>query len=267
MRLISLNTWAGQVMNTNKEQSLAPLVHYLRDESENTDVFCLQEIFHSDPDGPARDMDYSKGRSVVAVNLYSEISEILPGFDGYFTSFQDGFLFAERVEYKISFGMAIFVRRGLEIQSSGEIFIYKERNTQSDNDATTIPKSLQYVELGGVLISQFHGLWNAGPKTDTADRLEQSRRVKEFLDSKNLPKILCGDFNLLPNTESLAILEEGMENLVKTRGIQSTRSAFYKKPVRFADYVLVSQEIKVKDFHVPDVEVSDHLPMVLDFEL
>jgi len=51
-------------------------------------------------------------------------------------------------------------------------------------------------------------------------------------------------------------------NLRETR-----RSAFYKKPVRFADYVLVSQEIKVKDFHVPDVEVSDHLPMVLDFEL
>jgi hypothetical protein len=29
----------------------------------------------------------------------------------------------------------------------------------------------------------------------------------------------------------------------------------------------VSPEIKVKSFKVPDVEISDHLPMILDFEI
>jgi endonuclease/exonuclease/phosphatase family metal-dependent hydrolase len=78
-------------------------------------------------------------------------------------------------------------------------------------------------------------------------------------------KILCGDFNLLPDTDSLAILEQGMRNLVKEYRVTSTRSQFYEKPDRFADYILVSPEVIVEDFQVLDEAVSDHLPLLLEF--
>jgi endonuclease/exonuclease/phosphatase family metal-dependent hydrolase len=78
-------------------------------------------------------------------------------------------------------------------------------------------------------------------------------------------KILCGDFNLLPNTESIAMLEKGMKNLVKEYGITSTRSHHYTKEHKFADYIIVSTDIKVANFEVLQEPVSDHLPLLLEF--
>ena len=79
--------------------------------------------------------------------------------------------------------------------------------------------------------------------------------------------MLCGDFNLLPDTESLRMLESaGLRNLVVECGVTSTRTSLYARPEPFADYVFVSDGIAVRDFHVlPDV-VSDHTPLLLEFD-
>jgi len=39
------------------------------------------------------------------------------------------------------------------------------------------------------------------------------------------------------------------------------------KPSKHLDFILHSPEIKVKDFRVPQVTLSDHLPLILDFEI
>jgi endonuclease/exonuclease/phosphatase family metal-dependent hydrolase len=62
------------------------------------------------------------------------------------------------------------------------------------------------------------------------------------------------------------IEDSGMRNLIKEYGITSTRSSFYKKPERFADYTFVSKETKVNNFKILPDEISDHLAMYLDFE-
>jgi endonuclease/exonuclease/phosphatase family metal-dependent hydrolase len=41
---------------------------------------------------------------------------------------------------------------------------------------------------------------------------------------------------------------------------------FYGKQP-FADYIFITPDIKVKNFEVPDLEISDHLPMILDFDI
>ena len=76
---------------------------------------------------------------------------------------------------------------------------------------------------------------------------------------------MCGDFNLLPNTQSLAILEEGMRNLIKEFGITSTRSELYTKSEKYADYILTSPDIAVHDFKVFSDTISDHLPLMVEF--
>lgn len=115
----------------------------------------------------------------------------------------------------------------------------------------------------------FHGLWQDGTaKKDNPDRIEQSRRILAELEShRGEPVLICGDFNLLPEGQSLAMLEEGMRNLIKEYGVTSTRSSHYPmtKPSRFADYILVSPEVDVHDFQVLPDEVSDHLALTLDF--
>jgi endonuclease/exonuclease/phosphatase family metal-dependent hydrolase len=77
--------------------------------------------------------------------------------------------------------------------------------------------------------------------------------------------IVCGDFNVLPESrlfEALAGL--GLKDLVTTRGFHDTRTSHYAKPVRFADYLLVSDEVAVLSFDVVESpEVSDHRPLLL----
>ena len=94
--------------------------------------------------------------------------------------------------------------------------------------------------------------------------INQSKAISDFVLKQGGDIILCGDFNLLPDTESIAILEKfDLKNLIKEYDIKSTRTSLYKKPLQFADYVFVSKGINVLDFKVLPDEVSDHSPLFL----
>jgi endonuclease/exonuclease/phosphatase family metal-dependent hydrolase len=116
-----------------------------------------------------------------------------------------------------------------------------------------------------------HGLAYPGSKLDTSERLAQSQKIVEFLNNEKGEKILGGDFNLMPDTEGIRMIEAaGMHNLVKEFNIRTTRSelsyARYPEAERqyFSDYVFVSSGIRVLSFAVPAISVSDHLPMILE---
>ena len=103
-------------------------------------------------------------------------------------------------------------------------------------------------------------------KEDNPDRLQQSANIVRFIRTLKTPIIFCGDFNLLPDSESIKILEDaGLKNLIREYGVTSTRTSFYKKPGKFADYAFVSKEVIVKDFKVLPDEVSDHAPLLIEF--
>ena len=116
------------------------------------------------------------------------------------------------------------------------------------------------------MVCNLHGHWTPNFKGDNPARLEQSKNIKKLLDGFDGAKILCGDFNVAPDTKSMAILETSMRNLIKEHKITSTRSHFYTKEVKFADYIMVSPGIQVKKFEVIQDIVSDHLPLLLEFD-
>ena len=263
MRLISLNTWGGRLFDS--------FAKYITTEAESTDVFCFQEVFQTNSDIHTDRQDPTDG-FVFRVNLFSEITKLLPNFQGYFANAQDGFLYNKPVNYNLSYGLATFVKRNIFVGSHKDIFIFGEKNSQLESDKVgiTTPRNLQYVNLktpkeNELTIGNLHGLWKPGPKTDSEATLGQSKRVKTFLDKTPNPKILCGDFNLLPETKSLRILEENMVDLVKKFDIHSTRSVSFKYETRYADYMLVSPDVVVERFNAPHINVSDHLPLVLEF--
>ena len=107
-------------------------------------------------------------------------------------------------------------------------------------------------------------MWIMNSKGDTPKRILQSEKVKEIFDKSNGARILCTDLNVIPDTKSLAILEEGNRNLVSEYRIKSTRSLMKNRP-EIIDYVIVSPETEVKDFKTLQEEVSDHLPLFLEF--
>ena len=161
----------------------------------------------------------------------------------------------------------MFVKKEIDVVEEGEITIYENLNYQGKGP--THSRNLQWLEyrIKNKIYSilNVHALWNGKGKTDTAERIAQSTRISEFMATISIPKILCGDFNLRPDTESVRILENGMNNLIKKYDINSTRSHLYLKEEKFADYIFTSPEIIVNSFEVLSDVVSDHLPLLLDY--
>ena len=116
------------------------------------------------------------------------------------------------------------------------------------------------------MVANFHGLFDGPDKHDNPDRISQAHIIKDFLSRSTEAKILCGDFNLLPNSESLAMIKGGMRDLIKENNVQSTRSKLFPLANKFSDYIFVSPEVTVNQFKVLDDTISDHLPMLLEFE-
>lgn len=114
-----------------------------------------------------------------------------------------------------------------------------------------------------------HGLRDLNGKMDTQERAEQARRLLVLSRQVSEPddlSVICGDFNVEPNSETFGILAQGgFSDLVTGRGFESTRNSHYKKPGKFADYMLVNRADAVRSFDVTyDPEVSDHCPLVLE---
>lgn len=241
MKLMTLNIWGAHVNDA--------LLAFIQ-QSQDIDIFCFQEVYHN-----ARQKVSTEDRWH-NLNIYAEIAATLPHHQGLFRPVVDNI-----------YGLAIFIRKDLELVAEGVVTIHD--NPDYPGAGPSHKRILQWIEYRSTdqiySILNVHGLWNGKGKTDSPERITQSKRIRAFMDTVKGPKILCGDFNLTPETESLQILAEGMNNLIKTYQVNSTRTSLYPKAEKFADYVFTSPEITVNAFQVLPVEVSDHAPLLLDF--
>lgn len=235
---------------------------WIQEQAGATDIFCFQEVpLGSQP-------VFSEKRRL---NLFSEIDSRLPDFTGYAYPAKKGSYFGGHpLPSAVDAGEAIFVKTSLLVVSSGGFRTYAQGGSVDADLRITVTGNCQHVTVqtpDDVLITTVHGLWQGNThKRDTPERLYQSQTILTFFKEHDLPKILCGDFNLMSNTESVRMLERsGLRNLIQDFSITDTRGPLYTKELRFADYVFVSPQINVRSFSVPVVSISDHLPMVLDF--
>lgn len=261
MKLISLNTWGGKYFQ--------PLINFIRQHSRDADIFCFQEIYHTKS-------NIKQYRNLIRANLLAELKNILKDFQVFYFPNLSGFDDeANPVKFDLQYGLAIFIKNSIIINSHKDYLIYKNKIAYPlKKDFSNLATPLQYLSFNSngktFAVFNFHGTPFPGEKLDSKRRLLEAKRVNKIIENKSGSKILVGDFNLLPNTQSLKIFEENMRNLIKGFNIQRTRSTlspFFKEPdfQKFADYAFVSHDVKVIDFQIPDVKVSDHLPMLLKF--
>ncbi len=242
MKLITLNIWGGHVRD--------PL-HQFISNHQDIDIFCFQEVYHD-----AKEMITIEDRKV-SLNIFSELQTLLPNHTGYFKPAVDGI-----------YGISMFIKQQINVLAEGESIIHD--NPTYSGRGPSHSRILQWAKcnIDGNLytIMNVHGLWNGQGKTDTPERILQSEKIKQFMNGVHNRKILCGDFNLRPDTHSLKIISDGMHNLIDAYNITSTRTSYYPKEEKYADYVFTSPDIKVKEFLVLKDEVSDHAPLLVDFD-
>ena len=258
MKLISLNTWGGHLFD--------PLMEFIKSEAKTTDIFCFQELYFSK----------SPHASIFGVrpDLALQIAKLLSGFSISKRLGSEGAYAKSTMSQKdVRIGEAIFVKKPIKVleEYGCHTYISDAESTKEGIEIATGNFQYTVIKTRGkkYTIGNIHGLWMRGTKSDTPKRIEQSHVLEKFFELHPGKKILSGDFNLEPDTKSISILDSHMRDLIKEYKIPKTRSRYYADMKKYndyiADYIFVSRDVKVKDFRALKNEVSDHLPLLLEF--
>jgi endonuclease/exonuclease/phosphatase family metal-dependent hydrolase len=94
-------------------------------------------------------------------------------------------------------------------------------------------------------------------------RQYQLRYLHELIEKATKPVIVAGDFNTFWGAHELYLFMRAARlRSANVRGLPSFPS---REPRAELDFVLVSEQIDVTDFRIPDFRLSDHRPLVCDF--
>lgn len=264
MEIMCLNGWGGKL-----HENLLPYV-----QTAAPEILCLQEVVHT----PASEKDwltYRDGKHVLPqrANFFRDVSSALPDHVAIFCPAAQGVLWDEDQSVPSQWGLATFVHKSVPIIGQVQGFVHKAYSPVGYGDH---PRSrsahgvrvYDYRSQRFISVTHMHGLRDLNGKMDTPERAEQAKRLLDLSQQVSEPEdvaVICGDFNVEPDSETLRVLADaGFSELVTKRGFTSTRNSQYKKPGRFADYLLISDADAVQKFDVIyDPEVSDHCPLAL----
>lgn len=250
MKLISLNTWGSRLTR--------PLCDYVAKNAKSTDIFCFQEIQKGGQGLTERGEVKSS---------YEDLSAQLHEFTGYFFAYGESDYYSESAnELGFEYGIACFVRNKWKQSFCGGATLYDPDRKWSDYTGNFAAGTCCAVSVEGYLVVNVHGLWQGSIKTDTDAKIAQSEIILDLANKHNGKKIICGDFNLLPDTRAIQMFRDSYQDLIQTYDIKDTRGIHYKHALRFADYVFVDKSVTVTNFAVPDAGVSDHLPLEVEFD-
>jgi endonuclease/exonuclease/phosphatase family metal-dependent hydrolase len=243
MKLMTLNVWQGRLERV--------LLKHL--EQQDIDFACMQEA-----------VDYG-GKTGGIISSYSKIGESLRLNQQFFSPLNS----TKFGKNNLSFGNVIYSK--LPFEQSENIFTRGSYKADFDFDADDYNiRALQHValEVNGkkLHILNHHGHHIDAHKLGDEETIRQTSMIIDYIKQLEGAVILCGDFNLAPESESIKQFDSVLRNLSVEYSLKTTRSLLtYKNEV--CDYIFVSQNIDVKDFTMDVTIISDHNALILDFEL
>ena len=248
IKFIQINIFKGKYLDS--------LIAYLT--QEDPDFIAMQEV-------TSRGFNLTDDKGA---NLFEELRKRL-GMDGVY----NGDL-KLRDDPQSTFGNAVFSKHKI-LSSNVVILKTSEPVTLEELDGESaaeirplISRHLlaARIELFGkeIEIMSWHGAWTA-PPVDTAETLRQSRLVANYLNSLRVPFILGGDLNNTPDSKTVSLINKVANNLMLGSSVvQTTHPKIHKIAPRgyLIDYIFTSKDIKMIKIGVPQITVSDHLPVV-----
>ncbi len=96
-------------------------------------------------------------------------------------------------------------------------------------------------------------------------RQKQIVQLYDLVKSAKKPVIVAGDFNAFWGYDELAMFLKASG--LKNSNIDSQPTFPSWKPKKELDFILCSKEIKINDFKVIQTKLSDHLPVLIDFNI
>ncbi|MCL5438431.1 MAG: endonuclease/exonuclease/phosphatase family protein [Patescibacteria group bacterium] len=247
IKFINLNIWQGRL--------LEEAIEFIK--SQKPDIVSLQEVYNKNNHGTEK-------RHKTFEIFKKELNFL-------YTSFAPAFIHVN--EGKTLQGNAIFSNFSIIPE---EIIFYDipfgDFYMRTWKDSRFVPRNLQHVviKIDDKKINVFNtqGIWGTDGK-DNRRRLAMSRTIIDKIKNKQ-NVVLSGDFNVSPNTKTVGNIEKYLNNVFKDELITSFNMRRKDNPgyaSAIVDMVFMSKNIKVLDHFCPQVDVSDHLPLVCVFEI
>jgi endonuclease/exonuclease/phosphatase family metal-dependent hydrolase len=246
LKIVQVNIWQGKFGQQ--------IIDFLQ--AEKPDFVCMQEV---------NDLPGRSGYS-----FFATLDEIKQG-----AAFNHAFMSAtyssRYMERELDYGNAILSRltpaAEETIFTNGQ-YIKNFDMMQSKGEGNN--RNLQHmtVQLNGrsLHILNHHGYWVYGSKAGNDETLRQMKIIADVIDSLDGPIILCGDFNLSPDSQSLNLINQRLTNLSAKHGLKNTYSQFSTREA-VCDHIFVNDQVKVERFEMSEVLISDHKALILDFEI
>lgn len=263
VRIASVNAWGGAMSDE--------LLGWLP--GSGAHVVCLQEVTRTPGLTGWTRFDDGERSLPQRADLFDDVRAALPRHQAIFVSSDSGPVYDDSGgRHRQDFGLATLIGEDLPVVGVDSAFVHGQFVDHAEwtaGDRPRVALAVRTVDRAAgrsVWVVQMHGLRDPLGKADTPARRRQAERLAELLRRIRGPRdlvVVCGDFNLLPGSETFGVLAElGLTDLV---GPADTRTSHYRKPVRHASYVLVSDVAAVERFEILAApEVSDHRALILD---
>jgi endonuclease/exonuclease/phosphatase family metal-dependent hydrolase len=250
LKIVCLNLWEGGNL-------IDAILDYLA--KENADVLMLQEVYSA--------TDSSLPRNYRSIQVLQEKLNY-PFYD-----------FAPAMldimpEAKVLGGNAVFSK--FPLIAHEPVFFNEplgERHPKETSEFPTTPRNLQHVTItlpdNELNVFNFQGVWDLDGDNYSPQRKQMSDVIINAIkDTPNV--VLGGDTNAKPTNKAMTDIEDHLHSVF---GNELTTSFNMKHKINpgyataVVDMLFVSQNIIVQDHYCPDVDVSDHLPLVAKLKL
>jgi len=243
MRLLQLNAWTIRLATRIEDMVM----------KEAPDIIALQEVFES-----VADLGFFPTLTELADNLRFHHIYHSPVYA------------IQLMTSKPEFGNAIVSNLALEDKQTYFTNLEYNPSMSLENDDYNV-RNFQHVTIKDqegrqIHIINHHGYHVPGHKNGNDFTMKACQQIADYARQLDGPVIITGDFNLLPDSESIEILNKDFRNLTKEYGLQTTRTDLTHKSEP-CDFIFVNDKVAVNDFYASEVVASDHQGLVLDFEV
>lgn len=250
VKVICLNLWHGGRL-------LDGALDFLR--TEDADIVLLQEVY--DGANPALER---RLRSLIVLR------ETLDNTYYHFAPSDTDNL----PEEKVVMGNAILSKFPI-IKSDVTFFDlpYRDDYTDTPENWPDRPRNLQHVEIttpAGLLnVFNFHGVWDLDGDNFSPQRKQMSEVILKAIEGKK-NVILAGDTNAKETNPALRAIEQHLTSVFGSERATSFNMRQKDNPgyaTATVDHMYISPNIQVLSKQCPDVDISDHLPLIVELEI
>jgi len=250
LKFISLNLWQGGNL-------FDAILEFLI--KENPDILVMQEVY--DGKDPALERKY-RSFDILQEQLKYPATAFAPAF------------LDNRKEGKIPQGNAIFSK--FPIVNTNVTFFnepYREDYTEIPENFPVCPRNLQHAELdtpaGAVNVFNLQGVWDL----DGDNYSVQRKRMSDVIIAETTGKsnvLLAGDTNAKPTNKAMRDIEQHLKSVFGTELATSFNMRRKTNPgyaTAVVDLMYVSPEVAIVTKDCPDIDISDHRPLVVTLKI